>query len=93
MLWHVLFIFVLEESKVFEAVDTGNSKTLDELTPVPRKTVLKVGAQVMLLKNINVSKGLVNGARGVITKFSLGKIYFKVIVFILKIILILCRFI
>lgn len=43
---------------------------LDEQTPVESSLVLKVGAQVMLLKNVNISKGLVNGARGVITKFS-----------------------
>ncbi|XP_075210189.1 pif1 DNA helicase [Lycorma delicatula] len=65
---------IKEEPKEFEAVDngSGNSKMLDELTPVPKKIVLKVGAQVMLLKNINVAKGLVNGARGVLTKFVNG---------------------
>jgi ATP-dependent DNA helicase PIF1 len=42
---------------------------LDQMTPVPSSLVLKVGAQVMLMKNINVADGLVNGARGVITNF------------------------
>ncbi|XP_039298062.1 ATP-dependent DNA helicase PIF1-like [Nilaparvata lugens] len=62
------------ESKDFEASDSdkGNSKILDEYTPVENTISLKVGAQVMLVKNINVSKGLVNGARGVVTKFSSG---------------------
>jgi len=31
--------------------------------------VLKVGTEVMLLKNLSVIDGFVNGARGVITKF------------------------
>ncbi|RZF34050.1 hypothetical protein LSTR_LSTR013759 [Laodelphax striatellus] len=62
------------EAKDFEASDSdkGNSKILDEYTPVEKTISLKVGAQVMLVKNINVSKGLVNGARGVVTKFSSG---------------------
>lgn len=42
---------------------------LDQMTPVPSSLVLKVGAQVMLMKNINVADGMVNGARGVITSF------------------------
>ncbi|KAG7188576.1 hypothetical protein KM043_008207 [Ampulex compressa] len=59
------------ESKVYVAQDSDQymSKTLDQQLPIPGRLVLKVGAQVMLLKNINTSKGLVNGARGVVTKF------------------------
>ncbi|KZC10480.1 PREDICTED: ATP-dependent DNA helicase PIF1 [Dufourea novaeangliae] len=59
------------ESKVYVAQDSDPSmtSTMDNQLPVPGKLVLKVGAQVMLLKNINVSNGLVNGARGVIIKF------------------------
>ncbi|XP_043480686.1 ATP-dependent DNA helicase PIF1 [Leptopilina heterotoma] len=59
------------EQKVFIAEDSDNmmTKTLDQQLPVPSKLILKVGAQVMLLKNINVSGGLVNGARGVVIKF------------------------
>lgn len=59
------------ESKVFEAQDSDGtaSKQLDNQVPAPGKLELKIGAQVMLLKNISVSDGLVNGARGIIVKF------------------------
>lgn len=60
--------------KVFEATDSDVylTKTLDSQLPVPHKLVLKIGAQVMLLKNVNLSTGLVNGARGVIVRYSEG---------------------
>lgn len=60
--------------KVFEATDSDVylTKTIDSQLPVPHKLVLKIGAQVMLLKNINLSNGLVNGARGVISKYTDG---------------------
>lgn len=60
--------------KVFESTDSDVylKQTLDNQLPVPHRLVLKVGAQVMLLKNINLSTGLVNGARGVISHYSEG---------------------
>jgi ATP-dependent DNA helicase PIF1 len=60
--------------KVFEATDSDIylTKTLDSQLPVPHKLILKIGAQVMLLKNLNLSNGLVNGARGVVHRFSDG---------------------
>lgn len=59
------------ESKQFVAVDNppGLSSLIDKQSPVALKIILKVGAQVMLMKNLNISKGLVNGARGVVVRF------------------------
>jgi hypothetical protein len=58
-------------SRMFEATDSDlySTKILDQMTPVPSSLVLKVGAQVMLMKNLNVADGMVNGARGVVTRF------------------------
>ncbi len=39
----------------------------------PPQLDLKVGAQVMLLKNIDLEKGLANGSRGVIVGFQRPK--------------------
>lgn len=59
------------ETKTFEAQDSdiNMKKLLDLQVPAPGTLVLKIGAQVMLLKNINLSAGLVNGARGVVVKY------------------------
>lgn len=58
-------------TKVYTAQDSDESMShiLDQQLPVPGKLTLKIGAQVMLLKNINITNGLVNGARGVVIKF------------------------
>lgn len=58
-------------SKAYNAQDSDQTmtKSLDQQLPVPNRLVLKVGAQVMLLKNLNINAGLVNGARGVVIKF------------------------
>ncbi|KAM6918859.1 ATP-dependent DNA helicase PIF1 [Xenentodon cancila] len=57
--------------RVFEAVDSDPDlvKTIDAHSPVGRNIHLKVGAQVMLTKNLDVARGLVNGARGVVVAF------------------------
>jgi ATP-dependent DNA helicase PIF1 len=60
--------------KVFEAIDSDAylTKSLDSQLPVPHKLTLKIGCQVMLLKNINIATGLVNGARGIVMKYREG---------------------
>lgn len=58
-------------ARVFEALDSDPAleKTIDAHSPVGRVLQLKVGAQVMLTKNLDVGRGLVNGARGVVLSF------------------------
>ncbi|XP_034979174.1 ATP-dependent DNA helicase PIF1 [Zootoca vivipara] len=59
------------ERRTFKAVDSDPVlvKTLDAQCPVSSIIELKQGAQVMLTKNLDVSQGLVNGARGVVIGF------------------------
>ncbi|XP_047446634.1 ATP-dependent DNA helicase PIF1 [Mugil cephalus] len=59
----------------FEALDSDPVlvRTIDSHSPVSRLIQLKVGAQVMLTKNLDVGRGLVNGARGVVVAFDSGK--------------------
>lgn len=58
-------------SKTFEATDSSNmpSTQCDNLFPVKGHLELKVGAQIMLTKNLDIQRGLVNGARGVVSDF------------------------
>lgn len=62
------------EEKTYHAIDSDAymTKQLDQQVQAPGKLVLKLGAQVMLLKNLNIAEGLVNGARGVVTNFVQG---------------------
>ncbi|XP_066480151.1 ATP-dependent DNA helicase PIF1 [Tiliqua scincoides] len=59
------------EPRSFKAVDSDPvlMNILDAQCPVSSMIELKQGAQVMLTKNLDVSRGLVNGARGVVIGF------------------------
>uniref|UniRef100_A0A8C3JXX5 ATP-dependent DNA helicase PIF1 n=1 Tax=Calidris pygmaea TaxID=425635 RepID=A0A8C3JXX5_9CHAR len=59
------------EMHTFEALDSDPMlvKLIDAQCPVGGRVELKLGAQVMLAKNLDVSQGLVNGARGVVVGF------------------------
>lgn len=69
------------ESFTFQAKDTAVEKqylnALQRNCPARDKLILKVGAQVILVKTISASScyggagfGLVNGARGVVVRFN-----------------------
>jgi ATP-dependent DNA helicase PIF1 len=61
-----------EEAKIYFAIDEGKEPYLNQLkngTKAPAKLHLKIGAQVMLLKNLSTETGLVNGARGTVIGF------------------------
>ena len=57
----------------FTARDEGRDAealaTLRSSCPAPAELALRVGAQVILIKTLDTDAGLVNGARGVVTKF------------------------
>ena len=56
----------------FTAKEVGDERTLailDKQCQAPRELQLKVGAQVVLLRNLDFARRLVNGSRGVITNF------------------------
>jgi hypothetical protein len=57
------------EPRQFLAVDGGRNPFLRELQtncPAPAKLDLKINTQVLLVKNLDQRKGLVNGSRGVV---------------------------
>ncbi|XP_033096594.1 ATP-dependent DNA helicase PIF1-like [Anneissia japonica] len=72
------------EPRLFSAFDSNPdlSHHIDKHCPVEEKITLKVGAQVMLAKNLDVSRGLVNGARGVVTGLQPGNHGYPVIKFL-----------
>ena len=51
----------------FTSKDSGTEYKINSLNKsckAPAELILKVGAQVLLLKNVDIEQGLVNGARG-----------------------------
>eukprot|EP00808_Paulinella_micropora_P021919 g85.t1 len=60
------------ETMNYHAQDAGQPTYLNMLQrscPAPATLTLKPGAQVMLVKNLNLNEGLCNGSRGVVVKF------------------------
>jgi len=61
-----------EGKQVYHARDTGSAFLLNQMKrhcKAPEMLELRVGAAVMLLKNLDCKQGLVNGSRGVVVRF------------------------
>lgn len=65
---------LIGSEKVYHATDSDEAylRQINQLAPVGARLELRIGAQVMLAKNVNVQEGLVNGARGVVVGFEKG---------------------
>lgn len=62
-------------AKLFRALDVGEKRYLDQFKngPVEEVLKLKVGAQVMLLSNYDLQRGLCNGSQGRIIEFDVTR--------------------
>ena len=64
---------ISSERKVFNTIDFGEKHHIeffDKNCPAPKILELKRGAQVMLLKNLDVENGYCNGSIGIVTSFT-----------------------
>lgn len=64
---------ILSDIQVFKARETGSEqyrKMLDNYCLAPIELTLKVGAQVMLLKNLSFEERLVNGSQGIVIGYT-----------------------
>ncbi|GBM62453.1 ATP-dependent DNA helicase PIF1 [Araneus ventricosus] len=70
--------------QTYSAVDNypDLSRFISNHCHVLEKVELKVGAQVMLTKNLDLQRGLVNGARGVVTGFDTGQEKLPIVKFV-----------
>lgn len=64
-----------KKTKIPIAITEKQTKLLDSCSPASSTIVLAVGAQVMLIKNMDVESGLVNGSRGIIINIDSGSGY------------------
>jgi ATP-dependent DNA helicase PIF1 len=69
-----------KKTKASTPLTEGQRDVLDKCCYAPSSLTMAVGAQVMLIKNLEVESGLVNGSRGVITDFS-GETGLPVVIF------------
>ena len=61
------------EEHEYTAIDSGDDvfvRSLQNNCPARTRLRLRVGAQVILVKTLDITEGLVNGSRGVVVKFT-----------------------
>lgn len=68
-----------KKTKLKTNLRPNHTETLNKCTNAPDTLELAVGAQVMLLKNIRIEDGLVNGSRGVV--MSINELGYPVVMF------------
>jgi ATP-dependent DNA helicase PIF1 len=54
---------------------------LDRDAPYSAELVLAIGAQVMLITNLNQTEGLVNGSRGIVVGFDTTELHYPIVKF------------